>query len=471
MPLALDLRDRLMFPALALSASLLCGALLGARPLLALAFFGAAATLALAFVAPVAHLTLLLILTVVVPYSFQNQSIGSAGLVPADVFLVTGMLRAGVVLLMYGIDRRRLVAAAICLVFLAGAVLQLIQGLQGGAEVSAAGAEFRHMLAYGTLLVALPIVVDSRARWRLLKGLLVVGLLLGLWGIAQWALNISYGEAGDVGVRTGVRLTTGGRGQVQGGLYAFPAAIGLAYAALISGALRSLWSRAAVLAVLSLNTVSMLLTFERTFWVGTIVALGFITLRLSGRSRLRALIWTPLAALMGVAALAVLAPTELVTARERLLSINQYGSDNSLRYRLIESQHVVAKINDHPIIGSGLADTVWWGRPYAGVPPQAYAYSHNGYLWMAWKLGIPLTALILALILLAIFWRGPPGEDRLYAAVRAGCQGVLVALLIINVTFPAFRILSITPAIGLFVAVCTVLGASAQAARIRSLSR
>lgn len=468
MPLALDLRDRLVFPALALALALLFGALLGARPLLALALFGLVATLALAFVAPVTHLTLLLILTVVVPYSFQNQSIGSAGLVPSDVFLLTGMLRAGMVLVMYGADRRRLLAAGICSVFLVGTLLQLIQGLNGGADVSAAGAEFRHVLAYGTLLVVLPIVVDPAARRRLLRGLLLVGFLLGAWGIAQWALNVSYGAAGDVGVRSGVRLTTGGRGQVQGGLYAFPVAVGLAYAALVSGALRSFSSRVAVLVVLSLNAVSMLLTFERSFWVGAVVAVAFVSLRLGGRSRLRALVWTPLGVLLGVAALAAVAPGEFVTARERLLSINQYGSDNSLRYRLIESQHVVAKIKERPIVGSGLADTIWWGRPYAGVPPESYAFSHNGYLWMAWKLGIPLTALLVTLILLAIFWRGPPGEDRLLRAVRAGCQGGLLALLIINVTWPAFRILSITPAIGLFVAICAVSPARTQRLSERS---
>lgn len=471
MPFALDLRDSLTLSMLALVPALLFGALLGARPMIALALFGAAATLALAFLAPVTHLTLLLILTVVVPYSFQNQSTGSVGLLPSDVFLLTGMLRAGVVLLMHGSDRRRLLTAGLCVVFLVGALFQLIQGLNGGGELSAAGAEFRHLLAYGALLVALPIVADARGRRRLLKGLLVVGFLVGSWGVAQWVLNISFGAAGDVGVRSGVRLTTGGRGQVQGGLYAFPVAIGLTFAALMSGALRSLWSRVGVLVALVLNIVAMLLTFERTFWVGAVVAIGFITLRLRGRSRLRALILTPLAAVLGIAALAALAPSEFVTARERLLSINQYGSDNSLRYRLIESRHVIAKINERPVAGWGLADTIWWGRPYAGVPPESYAFSHNGYLWMAWKLGVPLTALLVLLILLAVFWRGPPGEDRLYAAIRAGCQGGLLALLVINVTWPAFRILSITPAIGLFIAMCAVSGATKDAARTGSLSR
>ena len=66
------------------------------------------------------------------------------------------------------------------------------------------------------------------------------------------------------------------------------------------------------------------------------------------------------------------------------------------------------------------------------------------------------------ILLLAIFWRGSVGEDHLYSAARTGCQGALLALLIISVTWPALRILSITPVIGLFVAMCSV---SAQSDR------
>jgi len=452
-PLVLDVRHRLLVPGLALATALLFGALVGLNPMLGVAFAGAVAVCLLAFLAPMTHLTVLLILTVVVPYSFQNALAAGAGLLPSDLFLLTGLLRAGVVLLRSPLDARRTLVAALFLLFLGGSFLQFIHGLRAGADLSAAGAEFRPLLSYGALVVALPMVADAAARPRLLKGLLVVGLLLGLWGIAQWGLNLSYGGAGDVGVRSGVRLTSGGSGQIQGGLYGFPVAVGLACAALMSGEIRSVRQRVLVLAALALNAAALLLTFERTFWVGALAAVALVTLRLGTRGRMRALLLMPVLALVGLGALAALAPAQLVTARERLLSLNQYGSDNSVRYRVIETQHVVAKIQDHPIVGSGLADTIFWGRPYAGVPPASYVFSHNGYLWMAWKVGIPLTVLLCLLIGLPILWRGPPQGDRLYAAVRAGCQAGLFALLVICIFWPDVRILSITPAIGVFIAV------------------
>jgi hypothetical protein len=450
---SLSLRDRLAVPGLC-AAALLFGALIAARPSIAAGLVAAGAVLALAFVAPVTHLTLLLFLTAIVPYSVQNQSAGSAGLLPSDLFLLTGLVRAVVVLSARPLDRRRALAAGMCLVFLAGVLIHFLLAIRSGRDLSEVGAEFRQLLGYGVLFVALPVVLDPLGRGRLLKALLVLGLLLGLWGLAQWAFRISYGGAGDLGVRAGVRLTTAGRGQIQGGMFGFPVAVGIAYAGLISGEVRALRTYLLLLAVFALNASALLLTFERAFWVGAFVAIAFVTLRLGVLPRLRALVWLPLLAVVGVAALSALAPGELATARERLLSLNQYESDTSLRYRIVESQHVVAKIAEHPLTGSGLADTIFWGRPWANVPATTYSFSHNGYLWLAWKIGVPLTALLCVLILMAIFWRGPPEGSRLYAAVRTGCQGGLLALLVIGITWPSFRIPAITPVIGLFIAIC-----------------
>lgn len=454
MPLVADFRRRLLPQALVLVGAALFGAILGADPKIGVALFGATAICALAFLAPVTHLTMFLVLTIVVPYSYQNSVTGPGGLLPSDLFLLTGLVRAAVVLVETPLDRRRGLAILACLVFLAGALLQFVHGLRAEGSLSDAGAEFRQLLSYGVLLVALPIVMEPLGRSRVLKGLLIVGLLLGLWGIAQWALSLSFGEAGDVGVRSGVRLTTAGVGQVQGGLFGFPVAVAVAYALLISGEIRTLRARALVTTILVLNVTALLLTFERTFWVAAVAAIGFVTLRMGAGPRARALIVAPVAVVLGLLGLSLVAPAELATARERLLSINQYGNDNSVRYRVIESEHVLAKIVAQPIVGSGLGDTIWWGRPYAGVPPTSHKFSHNGYLWLAWKIGIPLTLLLTLLLAAAIMWRrGPPSAEGVYSAARIGAQASLFALVIINITWPSFRTPSITPLMGLFIAI------------------
>jgi O-antigen ligase len=154
-----------------------------------------------------------------------------------------------------------------------------------------------------------------------------------------------------------------------------------------------------------------------------------------------------------VGVLAVMAPRDLVTAQQRLLSLGQYTSDNSVRYRVVESRFVIDRIRAHPVEGSGLAATIFWGRPWDQVPPKTYPFAHNGYLWLAWKIGIPSAALLVILFGSAVFLRAPPGDDDLDRALRHGAQGALAGLLLATVTFPSVSSLSITPVMGLLLAI------------------
>src|SRR4029077_4656726 len=222
-------------------------------------------------------------------------------------------------------------------------------------------------------------------------------------------LHLQFGFAGDVGVRPGVASTSSGSGQLQGGLFVYPVIVLLTLAALVCGELRSRAARALTIVVLGLNCVDLLLTFERTFWLGTAAGAALVFIRGGRRARRRVLLWGPVGIGAAGAALA-LSPSTLQTAQQRLLSVGSYGSDKSVHYRVIESQHVLARIRAHPITGSGLGATIYWGRLEEGVPPKAYYYSHDGYLWLAWKIGIPGAALIVGLMLASVLWRGARAE-------------------------------------------------------------
>lgn len=456
MTVALPQRAWLVLPAV-LGASVLFAVVVAKAPFLAVGALGAAAVAVLAFAAPVAHLVILIGLTALVPFSIQNQfGIGggtdSAGLLLSDVFLFTGFARAAWVLLKEPPRRTLLVAVAVLVVFLAAASAQFLRAVYLGASPSIAGTEFRVLLGFGVVLLAIPILRDPAARRRLFAGLGLIAILLGLWAIAQWSLNISFFGSKDAGLREGVRFTTAGKGQIQGGLYAFAPAVVIAFAVLISGTVRSLRGRAVLLAAIGLNAAGLLFTYERTFWVAAVVGLGFVVLRTSGSQRVKAIVATPIAVMLFLAVLATVAPDALTAARERLLSIGQYGNDESLRYRIVESRHVVEEIRANPIVGSGPGATIYWGRPWEQVQPSTYEYAHNGYLWLVWKLGLPVTLLLLALLLRAVTLR-PPDGDPLRRAFAVGSSAALFVLLISSVTFPSFSALAITPAMGLMIAI------------------
>jgi O-antigen ligase len=177
-----------------------------------------------------------------------------------------------------------------------------------------------------------------------------------------------------------------------------------------------------------------------------------VALRAGTIQRRRALFWGPLAALIVLGGLATAAPADLAAARERLVSLSQYSNDDSVRSRIVETRHVTSAIELHPWTGSGLGAVIWWGRPWQNVPPRFNWYSHNGYLWITWKLGIVGAALLFALLGWAAISRAPPNEDPSLRWIRVGAQTGLLVLLVSSITFPSFNSLSITVTMGVLAA-------------------
>lgn len=457
---ALPLRQLLVLPLL-LGAALVTGLAVTVQPALAVGMIGIVAVGLLAFLAPVANLTLLLLLTAVVPYGLQNRygiggGAGSPGLLVSDALLMAGLARTALVLAAEPANRRERWAMGAVALFLIVAAAQFVHGIRTGRAPSDVGAELRVLLGLGgAVLMAIPILRDPPARQRLWRGLTIAGLLLGLWGLIQWTVDIPFAEAGDAGIREGILQTTEGRGQIQGGLFSFPVGSVLAAAALTSGAQMRPLARWALVGVFVLCTLGLLLTYERTFWVSTTVALVYVALRASGNQRLKAVLGGLTAVLVLLAVLGTVSPNTVGSARERLLSLGRYQSDNSLRYRITETRHVAEEIREHPIVGSGLAATIYWGRPWELVPPASEAFVHNGYLWLAWKLGIPAALILFAFLFAALLAPAPVARapDPLLGSLRTGAKAALFALLLTSITFPSFTSLSASAVVGLLAAI------------------
>jgi hypothetical protein len=442
-------------------AVVVCGVGVTLHPLVLVALLGAALLVGLALIPPVAHLVLLMGVTAIVPYGVQNSlgiggGSGSPGLLLSDALLLSGLLRVGPWLLTRHVPRRLRLGAVLITAFVAVAVLQLVHGMAAGRNASRVGAEFRVLLGFASFLVAIPVLCDDVQRRRFVRALPWLGLLMGLWGMAQWVFDLQFSAAKDAGVQEGIRFTTSGRGQLQGGLFGYPVATVMALAALMSDEIRSLRGRLLLVAVLVLNALCLVFTYERTFWVATTFAAGVVVLKAGGIQRFRAVVWGTAVALVGFAVLTTMAPGELTAARERLLSLSQYGSDDSVRYRLAESGHVVNEIRARPVTGSGLGATIFFGRPWDRVPPESLAFAHNGYLWLAWKVGIPGALLLFSVLFWSIGWLRRPADGSAMETVRNGASGALLALALGSVTFPSFNQLGITAVMGALMAAALV---------------
>lgn len=452
--------------------ALAVGGLASHSPEMAVALAVFVAACLLPWIAPVTHLTILLFLTAIVPFSVQNAvSAGSAGLIGSDLLLLTGLARVGVLLFRQPLERRQVLVMTAVAVVLAVGLIGFVRGWHAGRDVSRVGAEFRVVLGLATVLLAIPLLNDPKSRERLLRALLMLGFAVGLWGLYQFFGGVGFTASGDAGVRQGVSFTTSGRGQVQGGLFAFPVAATMAFATLMSGQMTRLSLRVALLGVIALNVTSMLLTYERTFWVATTLAFALIAVRAGRLQRLRALIAAPALLLVVFTVLATVAPNELTAARERLVSLSQYSDDNSVRYRVAETRAVLKEVKRRPVVGSAFAATAWWGRPWERVPPSSNDYAHNGYLWLAWKLGIPVALLMTAVMVAGVGRRRRPGGGPLFTGVWTGAQAGLLVMLIATVTFPSFASLPATPMIGVLLAICFAAGPGRSGPQARLLPR
>jgi O-antigen ligase len=454
-------RDALIGPLAVLGAALL-GAIIAVKASIAVVLIGGALLVVVTFGFPIAHFALLLIATIIIPYELQNRygiggGTGAAGLVLSDVLLLSGLARAVYALAVSRLKLRtgEIVALLVLLLYLAITTGQFLRGaLFLHYPLGEAGDEWRSVNGLSALIIALPLLREEVSRERLMKVLLGIGLVLGAWGIFQWVFQL--GLTGDTGVRANTPGTGSGIGSLQGGLYGYPVAVCLSYAALLSGGLKTVRTRWWVGGCLLVNFICLLLTYERTFWLTTLLACGLITLRAGRAQRFRALIAAPIGFVVILAIAAVIFPGTVTAARERLFSLGQYASESSVSYRVIESQHMITQIKKHPLVGEGLGAPLWWGRPDSGVPPSINYFAHNGPLWIWWKIGIFGVIVLFGGIALAVLRRGRARGDAVFGMVSVGAQGALLALLLTNVTFPSVTARTITPTMGLLLALCAL---------------
>jgi hypothetical protein len=426
------------------------GALAAVSPTLALGGLASALLVVLAIRAPVAHLLILIAVAVTLPPEILNQlsvggGIGAAGLSPTDVLIVTGCLRVALEVSHERFDRRRFWMGVGVTVFLAVAAVQLLHGLAGYWAPDVV-AEFRVLLGVAAMFLALPVVARGDQLRRFWTGLVLIGLALGVWGILQWALHLQFDNA--AAAVQGSRFATAGR---VAGLYAFPVAIVLTSSALLSGHVRGWPTRVMLTLVVAVNTAALMLTFERSFWVAIGAGLIYLMLRTGWRQRIRLLLGVPAITLVVLASMSVLAPAELRATLDRVLSLSDYRTDPSFTYRRVESQMVKRHIRAHPISGTGLGASQLIGRPGTRVPVTRRRYAESGYLWLAWKVGIPGAALLCGLLLWTASWRQPP-PDSLARSLRIGSQASVVTLAVSAVAFAPFNSIAGTTMIGVLMA-------------------
>ncbi len=222
-------------------------------------------------------------------------------------------------------------------------------------------------------------------------------------------------------------------------------------------------------------TLSLLLSFRRSFWVAAILGLFLVALVATGR-RSRPFVALGAVAIVLALWVAIAAggstdSTNPIIDRAESLSPTRLESTSSDRYRLGEQRNVIAELRAHPLTGLGLGIPWAMRYPMSERPIGGLYYTHVTPLWFWLKLG-PLGLLsylwlwLTAIPLAHRLWRrGPDPLVRVTAlAVATGSVGLMVAELTGPFTGIDFRLTIVVAAMfGWLTATATTLRADSPA--------
>lgn len=320
--------------------------------------------------------------------------------------------------------------------FLGFSTFSLLFGLVKGFEPYYALREFR-VSAYFviTFLIWVTTVDDYHKLVAFFRLLLATAFVIGTYGVIRYALEIGKEYYGtqlvyyDLGDSVVLYL----------GLFV----------------LTSTWfafrQRGLGLMILAVPMVfSLLLSYRRGAWIAC--ALGFLVLLLlypssrRGERALKLRRWAfPLALTCVPIVVAITAANGSTLVVERAISIVTTSDDPSNVFRIMDALNALGTFAKHPVVGIGLGgryDLEYYSR---AVAPEEFwdsadRASHNGYLFILYKMGI-----IGFVIYLRIFWKfmklwlrdrraGP--RHGLCQVLLYGCGVAAIAILVNNMTSP-----------------------------------
>jgi len=325
--------------------------------------------------------------------------------------------------------------------------------------------EMRILSFYLTFFIITNLIRDEQRLRRLLNGIMLLSTLVALAMIAQYLL----GEA--IRILPGRVETLGTAGITSEGVSrVLPPGQTLVMVGFFSLIVLTIVDRTQPISMgrffqIAILGFSVLLTFNRNFWIGIGLALFIMACLVPIPDKLRLIKMAILGALLG----GIVLVSALISIRDQSVKLINASltrmatlfnpetlKEESLRYRYIENSYALPQIASHPLVGLGLGAHY---RPLDLRIDRArimtydkLSYIHNGHLWVLLKTGLIGYVCLLWVLFLHIKrgvqkWRRV--SDPFMRGIVLSFSIMIIAILAAAFVSPLFCVFYWTPVIGI----------------------
>jgi O-antigen ligase len=246
-------------------------------------------------------------------------------------------------------------------------------------------------IIYWTMVLPVMLYASSQKKADIVFNILLgMSLLLSILGLAQsiFSMRLSFSAFGNV------TALSGDDGGIPGLARSYTPGVLLVSYFCVYSALKLADSRTSRkllwVGVLSLNFMGLVVTFGRAQWGMTIAAIVFAAF-LAGRKYLSKIVFFGGVSLFLMVVLFLSIDPDIVLGIfDRMLSVRSEldGNNTSLGWRLIENHYAGIAVANNPFVGLGLGAEYKprLTKDFKEFTEQTF-YIHNGYLYIAVKMG------------------------------------------------------------------------------------
>jgi O-antigen ligase len=298
--------------------------------------------------------------------------------------------------------------------------------------------EARDLLYLLMLPIAVVILRPRQRQERFVRAVVVLGCLFCVGQVLQGVFNLPvFGAQGMSALETLGRQDDGTTRANTLGLNVIIYALLLTVGAYLLGSLRA----RLFFPVAGLLLLGIILTFGRTTFAAVLVCLVIVAWWLNPR-RLPGFAAMLLLGLLGMSALWFSwKPDSFDAVVYRMTSIRaEIDHGYSAQWRIWEAQAMLPQIEQHPLLGIGLGAD-YKGQSGSTTRSDLNRYVHNGYLYMAGKMGLPaLMAFLLSLAAIFSIGRRTAKSSAAPWARIIGAAGaaMMIRFLLASITEPHF---------------------------------